>query len=78
MARVTFREIRERGNYITGDYERTTREAEFEGSASEVSRLISTTSATLMLPGIADPRVSLLSMGRDNKIYNLRKQIEGW
>ena len=61
MARVTFREIRKRGNYIMCDYERTPREAEFEGTSSEVSRLISTTSAIFMLPGIKDLRTSLLS-----------------
>ena len=76
MARVTFRETRERGNYVTGDYERTTREVEFEGTTSEVSRLIATTSAALMLPGIEDPRLSLLSSGRGSKIPNLREIME--
>ena len=76
MVRVTFRETRERGIYITGDYERTTREIEFEGSTSEVSRLIASASATLMLPGIEDPRLSLLSSGRGSKIPNLREIME--
>ena len=78
MARVTFRETREKGNYITGDYERTTREVEFEGSASDVSRLIATTSAALMLPGVTNPRASLLTREQEIELLANHPILGRW
>ena len=76
MARVTFRETREKGNYITGDYERTTREVEFEGSAIEVNQLIQSTSSFLRLPGIKTRNGFLGSHGGNEMMARLLKQPE--
>ena len=52
MARVSFREIYEEGNYLTGEYRRWTKEAEFEGDVSEVEHLIGSVSSYLTLPAL--------------------------
>ena len=52
MVKMSLRETFEVGNRLTGDYQRLTREAEFEGDVSEVEHLIGSVSSYLTLPAL--------------------------
>ncbi|MFH1851077.1 MAG: hypothetical protein ABIA75_01900 [Candidatus Neomarinimicrobiota bacterium] len=53
MVKVRFHESIEVGNRHTGYYRRYEKEAEFEGSAGEVSGLLINLSSRLVLPGVS-------------------------
>lgn len=67
MARVTFREVLEFGNYRTGEYRRLTREAEFEGSSGEISHLIAATSH-LQLPAVSSRNLGVGSPSQSSDV----------
>ncbi len=64
MARIRLSESIEIGNYKTGYYRRYSREAEIEGTAQEVSLIVSNISRTMRLPGLSrygdDSDISIL------------------
>lgn len=59
--KVTFTETIEIGNYKTGLYRRWIKQAEIEGSVTEVSHLLRNVSTIMKLPG-----VSARGYGNDN------------
>ena len=74
MVKMRIRESLEVGNRITGYYRRWEKESEFEGSAQEVSYLVSNLASRLMLPG-----VSLRGGSNDNMMidrFNKLLQLE--
>ncbi len=73
MARVTFRETLEVGNYLTGEYKRWTKEVEFEGTPYDLDYLIRSVSSHLRLPAV-QPRNGLLGM--EEGVHQILKLFE--
>ena len=68
MARVSFREIYEEGNYLTGEYRRWTKEVEFEGNRSDVDYLVRAVSSHLTFPAV-ETKDPLLELHRGNDAF---------
>ena len=77
MARVTFRETYEEGNYLTGEYRRWTREVEFEGESHDLDYLIRAVSSHLKLPAVETKYPLLGSYGGNAAYRKILEEIRG-